>query len=86
MDNPKDKKKQKYKTQISDMLKKLKHQGYRVKSFDGKKVKRKHELIIENMPADEPDVIGAKIKKTVKPEVKFNGRIIQKAHVEINIR
>ena len=82
-DNPKSKQEKTYKLQVSDMLKKLKYQGYKVKSYNGKKVKRKYDLIIENTSADKMHIIGATIKKTVKPEVKFNGRIIQKAHVEI---
>ena len=67
--------------EASAMERELRHQGYRMKDYTNKKVKEGMPLDIQNMKEDE--AVGKEIDITLKPELKFNKKIIQKASVRV---
>lgn len=68
---------------ISKLLRKLKNQGYEVKSYNGKKLKKDFEGTIDDATDSPENLAGTRITLTLQPEVMLNDEVIQKAIVKL---
>ena len=63
------------------MERELRKQGYHLKDYTNKNIKKGMLLNIQNM--EESEAVGKRVNKTLTPEIKFGRNIIKKAVVEV---